>query len=194
MLFQLPHYRKNRDRIGTRRAERPGTLVVRRRPGHASRGQLIVGGQVFACALGRAGIRALKREGDGATPLGRMRLLHGYYREGRLQSRRTRLPLRPIGERSGWCDEPGDRNYNRPVRLPYPAGHERMFRDDDLYDCCIVLDYNIRPRRRGAGSAIFMHVARPGFLPTEGCIAVTMATMRRLLPRLGRGTVLLVLP
>lgn len=194
MLFQLPHYRKKRDRIGTKRAGRLSTLVVRRRPGNASQGQLIVGGQVFACALGRSGIRAPKREGDGATPPGRMRLLHGYYRKGRLLSRRTPLPLQPIEEWSGWCDAPEDRNYNRPVRLPYPGRHERMFRDDGLYDCCIVLDYNIRPRRRGGGSAIFMHIARPDLKPTEGCVAVTMPTMRRLLPLLGSGTVLLVLP
>ena len=194
MLFKLPHYRKKRDRNGTKRSGRLSALVVRRRPGDASRGQLIAGGQVFACALGRSGIRAIKREGDGATPPGRMRLLNGYYRKGRMMSLRTPLPLRPIEPRSGWCDAPEDRNYNRPVRLPYPGGHERMFRDDGLYDCCIVLDYNIRPRRRGGGSAIFMHIARPGLKPTEGCVAVTMPTMRRLLPLLGSETVLVVLP
>lgn len=135
---------------------------------------------------------AVKREGDGATPIGRLRLLHGYYRKGRLGPRQTPLHLRAIGEHAGWCDEPGDRNYNRPVALPYASGHERMFRADHLYDCCIVLDYNISPRRRGAGSAIFLHIAKPGFQPTEGCVAVTMATMRRLLPMLSDRTVLVV--
>ena len=73
----------------------------------------------------------------------------------------------------GWCEVPDDRNYNRPVRMPYAASHERMLRADNLYDACIVLDWNIRPRRRGRGSAIFFHLARPGFTPTQGCVAVT---------------------
>ena len=165
---------------------------MRRRPGHADQGLLSVDGTVYPCALGRSGVRAVKRAGDGATPLGRMRLICGYYRHGRLGQRRTRLPLAATRPDLGWCDAPDDRNYNRPVALPYPASHERMLRADRLYDCCIVLDYNIAPRRRGAGSAIFLHIARSGFQPTEGCVAVTMATMRRLLPRLGDRTVLIV--
>lgn len=167
-------------------------LAVRSRPGKPAEGLLNVGGTVFRCALGRGGVRAVKREGDGATPLGRMRLLYGYFRRGRFGTR-SGLTLRPIDSHLGWCDAPADRNYNRPVRLPYPAGHERMERPDRLYDACIVLDYNIRPRLRGRGSAIFFHVAKPGFRPTEGCIAVSPRVMARLLPKLSRSTVLRVL-
>lgn len=165
---------------------------MRPRPGQPSQGLLSWGGSVFRCALGRGGMRSVKREGDGATPLGAMRLLHAYYRPDRPARRVSRLPLSPIGVRDGWCDTPGDRNYNRPVTLPYPAGAERMRRDDRLYDWCVVLDYNIRPRRRGAGSAIFFHIAKQGFRPTEGCVAVSPATMARLMPRLSRRTRLVV--
>ena len=98
----------------------------------------------------------------------------------------------PITPTLGWCEVPDDRNYNRPVTMPYAASHERMLRPDNLYDACIVLDWNIRPRRRGRGSAIFFHLARPGFTPTQGCVAVTHAVMARLLPRLSRRTVLVV--
>src|ERR687897_745864 len=98
-----------------------------------------------------------------------------------------------ISPTRGWCEVPNDRNYNRPVAIPYGASHERMLRDDRLYDACIVLDWNISPRRRGRGSAIFFHLARPGFTPTEGCVAVTLATMRRLLPKLSRQSVLRVM-
>ncbi len=101
--------------------------------------------------------------------------------------------MRPIRERLGWCDQPGDRSYNRPVLLPYPASHERMMRDDRLYDAVLVLDWNIRQRRRNKGSAIFLHLARPGFAPTEGCIAVSRRTMARLLPLLSRQSVVRVL-
>jgi L,D-peptidoglycan transpeptidase YkuD (ErfK/YbiS/YcfS/YnhG family) len=170
-----------------------GNINVRTRPGNRTQGLLNVGGTVFRCALGRAGISAFKREGDGATPLGRLRLLVVYIRSERHPLRRSGLVLTPIRADMGWCDAPADANYNRPVRLPFRASHEKMLRGDRLYDFCIVLDWNIRLRRQNGGSAIFMHLARPGFRPTEGCIAVDRRTMLRLLPHLSRGTVLTVL-
>lgn len=166
-------------------------IVVSARPGNRSQGFLRIGPFVFPCALGRGGITADKREGDGATPLARMRLLSGYIR-GRRFPYKSRLPLDRIGRDLGWCEVPDDRNYNRPVKMPYAASHETMLRADDLYDACIVLDWNIRPRRRGRGSAIFFHLARPGFQPTAGCVAVTHAVMARLLPLLSRDTILTV--
>lgn len=167
-------------------------IVVRRRPGNASQGMLTFGPLVLPCALGRGGISARKREGDGATPIATMRLLGGYRRADRGARASTALELKPTGAREGWCDAPGDRNYNRPVRLPYQASAESMRRADGLYDFCIVLDYNIRPRRRGAGSAIFLHLARPGLAPTEGCVALRRRDMERLLPHLSRRTRLIV--
>ena len=156
-----------------------------------TQGLLNVGGIVFPCALGRGGISAAKREGDGATPLGPMRVLSGYIR-GRRFDYRSSLPLQPITPTLGWCEVPDDRNYNRPVAIPYAASHESMLRPDHLYDACIVLDWNITPRRRGRGSAIFLHLARQDFPPTQGCVAVTHTVMARLLSRLSRRTVLVV--
>ncbi|MER8826291.1 L,D-transpeptidase [Mesorhizobium sp. M0938] len=168
-------------------------LTVRARPGHPSQGFLQAGKLVFSCALGRGGISAGKREGDGATPLGSMRILLGYFRNDHFSGgRKTRLAMAPIGPDLGWCEVPDDRNYNRPVKIPYGASHERMLRDDRLYDACLVLDWNIAPRRRGRGSAIFFHLARPGFTPTQGCVAVTARTMARLLPLLSDRTVVKV--
>ena len=106
------------------------------------------------------------------------------YRPDRMRRPRTPLPVRAIRRHDGWCDASADRNYNRPVRLPYPASAERLWREDALYDVVVVLDYNERPRVRGRGSAIFMHVARPGYAPTEGCIALARAHLLRLLERL----------
>lgn len=146
-----------------------------------------VGPVVFPCALGRGGISALKRERDGATPLAVLPLLGGY-RKYQLKAVRSPLPMSPVRNDLGWCDAPSDPNYNRPVRLPYGSSHERMLRPDRLYDICIVLDWNISERRRNRGSAIFLHIARPGFQPTEGCVAVSPGTMRRLLPHLSRQT------
>lgn len=167
-------------------------IVVRPKPGNRSQGLLSINGRVQVCALGKGGIRALKREGDGGTPLASMRLLSCYIRAEHVVSRQTLLPQARISAKLGWCEVPGDRNYNRPVALPYPASHETMRRKDRLYDIVIVLDWNIRPRKRNGGSAIFFHVARPGLTPTEGCVALPGNVMRRLLPGLSKHTVLTV--
>ena len=167
-------------------------LTVRARPGNRSQGLLAAGTAVFPCALGRGGVSSNKREGDGATPLGRMRILSGYFRRDHVAGKPTLLRMTPIHPRLGWCEVPGDRNYNRPVQIPYGASHETMCRSDGLYDYCLVLDWNVSPRRRGRGSAIFLHLARPDFSPTQGCVAVTAPTMERLLPWLSKDTILSV--
>jgi L,D-peptidoglycan transpeptidase YkuD (ErfK/YbiS/YcfS/YnhG family) len=109
------------------------------------------------------------------------------YRPDRVPRPATGLPVRRLSPHDGWCDAPADRNYNRPVRHPYPASAERLWREDGLYDVVVVLSHNARPRVRGCGSAVFMHVARPGYAPTEGCIALRREHLSRLLERLGRG-------
>lgn len=168
-------------------------IIVRPKPGNKSQGLLSIDGRVQVCALGKGGIKALKREGDGATPLARMRLLSCYVRAEHLVSKATLLPMGRISSKLGWCEVPDDRNYNRPVALPYRASHETMNRADALYDVVVVMDWNITPRRRNGGSAIFFHVARPGLTPTEGCVALPGDVMRRLLPRLSARTVLTVM-
>jgi L,D-peptidoglycan transpeptidase YkuD (ErfK/YbiS/YcfS/YnhG family) len=125
-----------------------------------------------------------------------MRVVKAYFRPRHsldLMPCRARVPLERIEPGLGWCDASGDRNYNQPVHLPYPASHEKMARDDRLYDTVLVLDWNLRPAKRGRGSAIFLHLARPGFTPTEGCVAVSRATMRRILPLLRQGSLVQVL-
>lgn len=168
-------------------------ILVRRRPGHPSQGLLTVAGRTHVCALGKGGIKALKREGDGATPRGSMRLVKGWFRPDHVTLRSAPLGLSRIAGDSGWCDEKDNRNYNRQVRLPYGASCETMKRDDHLYDLVIVLDFNLRPRRRGGGSAIFMHAARAGLTPTEGCVALPLPVLSKLMPHLSEHTVLTVL-
>ncbi|MBO6717292.1 MAG: L,D-transpeptidase family protein [Rhizobiaceae bacterium] len=184
----MQSYSKIRYRKGIRaNFPRHGLVIaVRPRPDHRSQGLLTVGARTMRCALGRSGIAALKREGDGATPLASMRVVAGYYRPGRTHLK-TLLPMKPIRRDLGWCDLPSDRNYNRPVRLPYGGSHEGMYRKDHLYDVVLVLDWNLRPRTRGKGSAIFLHLARPGYTPTEGCVAVSARDMAWLLGRVKRG-------
>lgn len=163
------------------------TLIVQPRPGAPTKGILRLGDRRFPCALGRSGVTRNKREGDGATPAGRFAILDVRYRADRIPRPATRLPLQRSRPADGWCDAVGDRNYNRPVRMPYPKSAETMWRDDGLYDVVVILDCNVTRRSQGRGSAIFFHLARPGFLPTEGCVAVRLADMRKILQRLKPG-------
>lgn len=156
------------------------------------RGRLQIGGASVTCAIGRAGIRHRKREGDGATPAGRFACLQGFFKADCTPRPSARLPLRPIKRDMGWCDDPQAASYNRAIRLPARIGHETLWRDDGLYDLVIVIDYNFSRRAKYRGSAIFLHCARPGFAPTEGCIALAPDVWRRLLPRLSRRAILFV--
>lgn len=143
-------------------------------------------GRTIPCAIGRSGISGRKREGDGATPVARMALVAVLWRPDRMAPPTTLLPRRAIRHTDGWSDAAFDANYNRPVQRPYRKSHEAMCREDALYDIVVVLDWNYTRRLQGRGSAIFLHLARPGFKPTEGCIAVRLADMRWILARVGR--------
>jgi L,D-peptidoglycan transpeptidase YkuD (ErfK/YbiS/YcfS/YnhG family) len=167
-------------------------IVVRRAPGHASQARVVLPHAVRQAALGCGGIRALKWEGDGGTPLGRFAVRQVLYRADRMQRPRTMLPLRAIHAHDGWCEDPADRNYNRLVKLSAGSSADRLKREDHLYDLVLVLGYNDRPRVKGKGSAIFMHLARLGFTPTAGCIALARHDLMRLLAGLGRRTRIVV--
>lgn len=169
---------------------RTSTIMVRKSPTDRLRGLVRIGPVTLQAALGRGGITAFKREGDGGTPLAKMAVLSGFRRGGMLTPDRAGIALRRVNDNDGWCDAPNHADYNRHVRLPFAASHETLIRNDSLYDFGFVLDWNIVSRRRGAGSAIFLHIAKPGFPPTQGCIALQRRDMLRLMPFLKRGTVI----
>lgn len=139
----------------------------------------------FPCALGRGGVRAGKREGDGATPAGILPIRRVLYRADRLGRPETRLPVDRLSENDGWCDAPNDPRYNQQVRLPYAGRHERLWREDHVYDVIVPLGYNDESAIPGRGSAIFLHVARPDFSPTDGCIALALPDLLTLLAAIG---------
>lgn len=138
-------------------------------------------GQTLRCALGQGGIRAMKQEGDGATPAGLLPIRRILWRADRGPRPATALPAEPLAPDDGWCDDPSHRDYNTPIRLPHGARHEKLWREDAVYDVIGVLGWNDAPVVRGRGSAIFLHLARPGLPPTEGCIALPEPDLRRLL-------------
>lgn len=144
-------------------------------------GRAVWRGREFRCAIGRAGIAARKSEGDGTTPSGRFPLRRVLYRADRVERPPTGLPSDAIAQRDGWCDAPGDPRYNRPVSHPYRANAERLWRADGCYNLLAVIGFNDDPVVDGAGSAIFLHVARPGYSPTEGCVALALENLRAVL-------------
>jgi L,D-peptidoglycan transpeptidase YkuD (ErfK/YbiS/YcfS/YnhG family) len=144
-------------------------------------GVLLVGGQIFRVALGRGGVRADKREGDGATPVGVLALRRVLYRADCGPPPDCAVPIEPLAPDDGWCDDSSHADYNRMVRLPHDGRCEELWRSDRVYDVAGVLGWNDAPVVRGRGSAIFLHVARPDFSPTEGCVALALADLRRVL-------------
>jgi L,D-peptidoglycan transpeptidase YkuD (ErfK/YbiS/YcfS/YnhG family) len=147
-------------------------------PGHGAR-----------AAFGKGGLKPAeeKREGDGASPIGVWPMRRVLWRPDKGAAPHTRLPVLPIALDDGWCDASGDPNYNRPVKLPYPASAEHMWRDDDLYDLVVILGHNDDPVVPGMGSAIFMHLARPDYAPTAGCVALDRINLENLLALAGPG-------
>jgi len=128
--------------------------------------------QDVACGLGRNGTAKDGHEGDGATPIGRFALRRLLYRADRVRTPKTILPMQAIARDDGWCDDPSHPAYNRPVKLPFAASHEKIWRGDEVYDLVVVLGHNDAPIVAGAGSAIFLHLARPDYGDSAGCITL----------------------
>ncbi len=162
-----------------------GLIHIGTRPGRRSQGWLRAGPWSVPVALGRSGIRANKREGDGATPPGRFRPVRLWWRADRLTRPRTLLPVRRIVPDDAWCEDPNDRRYNHSFRRSASEPGDKLWRDDRLYDIIIEIDHNTRPRVSGLGSAVFIHVARSGFAATAGCVALKLGPLRMLTTRLG---------
>jgi len=131
--------------------------------------------------LGRAGARRDKQEGDRATPVGALPLRRVLYRADRGRAPECAVPVEPIAPTDGWCDDPNERDYNRMIRLPHDGHYEELWRADAVYDVIAVLGWNDAPVQRGRGSAIFLHVARPDYAPTDGCIALAQNDLRQVL-------------
>jgi L,D-peptidoglycan transpeptidase YkuD (ErfK/YbiS/YcfS/YnhG family) len=177
----------------TNRFRRPLSAIwIRAAAGDPRRGWLTAGGRTMPVALGRGGIRANKREGDGGTPKGTFQPRQLWWRADRHPRPRTFLPVRAIRPEDAWCEDPDNRHYNQPMRLDRGRGGDRLTRDDHLYDFIVEIDHNSSPRIAGRGSAVFLHLARENFAPTAGCVSMTKTAMLRLLERLGPRTRILI--
>jgi L,D-peptidoglycan transpeptidase YkuD (ErfK/YbiS/YcfS/YnhG family) len=144
------------------------------------------------CALGKGGVRPAseKREGDGASPAGVWPIRYVFYRPDRMDAPQTALKTVALTPEDGWCDDPASPDYNRHVKLPFAASHEKLWREDHVYDLIMVLGHNDDPPVPGLGSAIFAHLAREDYSGTEGCVALAMADMLTFLRETGPGDAL----
>ncbi|MFI4935729.1 MAG: L,D-transpeptidase [Caulobacterales bacterium] len=157
-------------------------------------GRFSLAGRWTRCALGPSGVvaAAAKREGDGKTPLGAWPMRRVLFRPDRRGPPLTGLPVAALAPDDGWCDAPDDPAYNRPVKLPYTASAERLWRDDGVYDLIVILGHNDDPVVAGVGSAIFLHLARPDFSATQGCVALAAGDLEALLAAARPGDVLAI--
>lgn len=144
-------------------------------------GALLFRGRRLRAALGRGGVSGMKLEGDGATPTGLLPLRRVLFRADRVAIPSCAVPREPLAQTDGWCDDPTHRDYNRQINLPHSARHEELWRRDPVYDIIGVLGWNDAPVERERGSAIFLHLARPDYAPTEGCIALALPDLRDVL-------------
>lgn len=158
-------------------------------PGSGTTAQLYCRNRTFPAVIGAGGVTETKQEGDHATPACTLTLRRILYRADRVKrpvsggsgpESRT-LPIEPIAPDDGWCDDVAHPDYNRQITLPHPARHEKLWREDHLYDIVVVLGYNDDPIVPGRGSAIFLHLQSPDGKPTEGCLALTEPDLRELL-------------
>jgi len=159
-------------------------------------GRFDLDGQWTRCALGPGGVVAAtsKREGDGKSPVGAWPLRRVLYRADRRAAPATALPATRLAPDDGWCDAPDDPAYNQPIKHPYAASAERLWRDDHLYDLVVILGYNDEPVVAGAGSAIFLHLAQADYAPTQGCVALADKDLQALLAKAKPGDVLVISP
>ena len=142
----------------------------------------------FRCALGKAGIKKKEKEGDNVTPKGIFKITSMYYRPDKIKNIITAVKKIKIKKNIGWCDDPNSHFYNQQISLPNKFGHEKLYRNDSLYDLILVLNYNVNPIIKNKGSAIFIHVAKKNYKRTKGCIALKKKHLIELISKIKKNT------
>ena len=142
----------------------------------------------FRCALGKAGIKKKEREGDNVTPKGTFKIPKIYYRQDKIKNIKTLIKKIKIKNNMGWCDDSTSSFYNRQIKLPSQLSHERLYRNDNLYDLILVLNYNTNPIIKNKGSAIFIHIAKKYYRKTKGCIALSKENLIELVSKIKKKT------
>ncbi len=146
----------------------------------------------FRCALGKAGIGKKIIEGDTITPKGIFKIVKIYYRKDRIQKILSKFRLIKITKNIGWCNDPKSKKYNQLIKLPTKYSHEILYRKENIYDLILVLNYNMKPRIKNKGSAIFIHIAKKNYKKTEGCIALKKFHLMQLIEKIKKNTRIII--
>lgn len=144
-------------------------------------GYLTFHNKKYLCSIGANGITQNKQEGDKSTPEGCFPIRYVLYRPDKIQSLDTKIPIVALEENDGWCDDVSANEYNTHIKAPFNSSYEKMWREDNLYDIVVVLGYNDDPVVAGKGSAIFMHIARENYSPTDGCVGLSKSDLLEIL-------------
>ena len=145
------------------------------------------------CSVGKSGSIYLKKEGDFATPKGLFKLGTIYYRKDRIESFKSSLKKKVIKKNLGWCNDPRSSMYNREIYFPYKYSAEKLYRQDNIYDIFINIKYNQSPIVKRKGSAIFLHLIKKKYKPTEGCVAISKEDFFKILPHINNKTKILII-
>ena len=138
----------------------------------------------FRCALGKGGVKKKIIEGDNITPRGTFKIIKIYYRPDKIKKIKTLIKKIKIKKNMGWCDDPNSDFYNKQIKLPTKLSHEKLYRNDNLYDLIAVLNYNTNPIIKSKGSAIFIHIAKNSYKKTKGCIALKKKHLVKLISQI----------
>ena len=142
----------------------------------------------FPCALGKGGVKKKTKEGDNITPKGTFKIIRIYYRPDKIKKFKTLVKKIKIKKNMGWCDDPTSHFYNKQIKLPTNLRHEKLYRNDNLYDLIVVLNYNTDPIIKNKGSAIFLHIAKKNLNKTRGCVAIKKENLIYLLSKIKKNT------
>jgi L,D-peptidoglycan transpeptidase YkuD (ErfK/YbiS/YcfS/YnhG family) len=138
----------------------------------------VVGGP-WTARVGRNGLSAHHREGDGTTPTGVYAFDDTVYGTNANPGVRYRFHRIVCGD--WWDEDPSSATYNTfqhvrcGVRPSFRAESEGLWKVTTAYRYLIPIRYNADPVVPGRGSAIFLHVQHSN--PTNGCVSLPQAQL-----------------
>ena len=144
------------------------------------------------CAIGKRGITSKKIEGDRKTPMGTFTFKSIFYRKDKVSKIKSHLKKIIIKKNMGWCDESGNKHYNKLIQFPFNLSAEKLWLKESIYDVIVVINYNLKPIIQNKGSAIFLHIAKKNYQSTKGCIAIKKKDMFFLIGLINNKTKLII--
>ena len=153
---------------------------------------LLYKGYKLKCSFGKLGLSRNKKEGDFTTPKGLFKLGLLYYRKDRVKLTKCLIKKKIIKKNMGWCDDSKSKKYNQEISFPFKYNAEKFYRKDNIYDILINIKYNHFPIVKNKGSAIFLHLSKKNYKPTNGCVGIKKKDFLKILPLINDKTKILI--